>query len=266
MYNLTVDDHNTLIEYCEEIGIQYLCTPFCRYAVDVLDDLGVVAFKTGSGELTNSIMMDRIIDIGKPLIMSTGMCAIEELDDVVKTIKQSDLDLVIMNCTSIYPAPYSKINLNLIPLYQQRYDVFVGHSDHTPDIWTSIAAVALGACVVEKHFTLNRSMRGPDYQVSLEPSEFMQMVEGANKVFEARGQDKLIHDEEVAVREWAHHSLVAKTNISKGEKILSTSLDVKRPGTGIPAKFIDKLESRSAREQIPAGTIIKWEHLFEDSN
>ena len=133
MYNLTVADHNTLIEYCKEIGIQYLCTPFCRHAVDVLEDLGVVAFKTGSGELTNSIMMDRILDIGKPLIMSTGMCAIEELDDVVKTIKRAELDLVIMNCTSIYPAPYSTINLNLIPLYQQRYGVVVGHSDHTPD-------------------------------------------------------------------------------------------------------------------------------------
>ena len=120
--------------------------------------------------------------------------------------------------------------------------------------------------MVEKHFTLNRSMRGPDYQVSLEPAEFMQMVEGANKVFEARGQDKLIHEEEVAVREWAHHSLVAKTDISKGAKILSSLLVAKRPGTGIPVKFIDKFESHSAREQIPAGATIKWKHLYEDNN
>ena len=166
-YNLTIDEHKLLIEYCAEIGIQYLCTPFCPEAVDILDNLGVKGFKTGSGEMSNFPLMKRIAETGKPVIISTGMSTIDEIREIVNYMKSLKAEFMLTNCTSIYPSPYKAINLKLIPKYREEFDVLIGHSDHTPDMWTALGAVSLGACVIEKHFTLNRALKGPDYLVSL---------------------------------------------------------------------------------------------------
>lgn len=260
-YNLSTDDHKVLIDYCKEIGIEYLCTPFCPDAVDILDELGVNGYKTGSGEMMNFPMMERIAKTGKPVIISTGMSTMIELEETVTYLKKLDLDFMITNCTSIYPAPYEAINLNLIPLYKEKFDILVGHSDHTPDIWTSLGAVALGANVIEKHFTLNRFMKGPDYEVSLEPFEFKIMVQAIKKIYAARGSDKKLHDEEVKVRDWAHHSVVAIKDIPENTVLTMDMISVKRPGRGIPAKHISELVGYKTVKTVKKNTILQWDNL-----
>jgi sialic acid synthase SpsE len=260
-YNLSVDDHRALIKYCREIGIQYLCTPFCPKAVDVLNELGVPGFKTGSGEMTNFPMMERIANTGKPVIVSTGMCNDEEVGETVNFLKARKVKFMITNCTSIYPAPYETINLNLIPEYKKKFNVLVGHSDHTPDIWTSLGAVALGAKVIEKHFTLNRAMRGPDYEVSIEPGDFKLMVDAIKKIESALGATKQLHEEEKTVRDWAHHSVVTLVDVPKNVALQAEMLSVKRPGRGIPAKHLDDLLNYKTNKALSKDTILQWDHL-----
>ena len=260
-YNLSINDHKILIDYCKEIGIEYLCTPFCPDAVDILDELGVNGYKTGSGEMMNLPMMERIAKTGKPVIISTGMSTMTELEETVIFLKKIDLEFMITNCTSIYPAPYEAINLGLIPLYKEKFDILVGHSDHTPDIWTSLGAVALGANVIEKHFTLNRFMRGPDYQVSLEPEEFKIMVQAIKKIYAAGGINKELHKDEVKVRDWAHHSVVAIKDIPENTVLTMDMIGVKRPGTGIPAKHIHDLMEYKTLKSVKKDTILQWDKL-----
>ena len=262
-YNLTTDDHKLLIDYCEEIGIQYLCTPFCPEAVDVLNELGADAFKTGSGEMTNLPMMERLASTDKPVIVSTGMCTVEEIEETVNCLKDHNATFMIMNCTSIYPAPYEAINLNLIPEYTSKFDLLVGHSDHTPDIWTSLGAVAVGARVIEKHFTLNRALKGPDYEVSLEPDEFGQMVDAIGKIHAALGAEKQIHDDELMVRHWAHHSVVAIADIPEGTVLQRDMIFVKRPGRGIPAKYLNDLLKYKTTRALKKDSILQWDDVTD---
>ena len=260
-YNLSVDDHKALIKYCKEIGIQYLCTPFCPDAVDILNELGVVGFKTGSGEMTNLPLMERIAKTGKPVIISTGMCSFDEIEETVNFMKEQGSNFMLTNCTSIYPAPYETINLQLIPKYRKQFDVYVGHSDHTPDIWTALGAVALGAKVVEKHFTLSRSMKGPDYEVSLEPDEFKQMVDGIKKIHLALGSEKKIYPDELPVRNWAHHSVVTTVDVPINTKLTEDMLNVKRPGSGIPAKHLTDLLDYKVSKAMKKNTILHWDDV-----
>lgn len=261
-YNLSVEDHKILIQYCKELGIEYLCTPFCPDAVDVLDDLGVNAFKTGSGEMSNFSIMERIAKTGKPAIISTGMSTLEEVNDTVQFLKMHEVDFMLTNCTSIYPAPYETINLGLIGKYKEKFGVLIGHSDHTPDIWTSLGAVAHGAKVIEKHFTLNKNLKGPDYQVSLEPNDFELMIDGIRKIYLASGKEKIVHKDEEEVRNWAHHSVVSICEINKNEIINADMISVKRPGGGIPAKQINDVIGKKARMTIEKNSLIKWEDLI----
>ncbi len=261
-YNLTIKDHQLLIDYCKEIDIQYLCTPFCAEAVDVLNELGVEAFKTGSGEMSNFPMMEKLSSTSKPVIISTGMSTEEEVDDLVKFHKNKKTKFMLMNCTSIYPAPYNSINLKLIHSFTEKYDLLVGHSDHTPDIWTGVGAAALGARVIEKHFTLNRSLKGPDYEVSLEPYEFKNMIEGIKKVHAAKGNNlKVILDQEIEVRKWANHSIVAKRKIDKDEVIKRDMITVKRPSRGIEAKYFEDIIGCKIKKTINEDHFINWEDI-----
>jgi len=261
-YNLTVNDHKNLIDYCKEIGIQYLCTPFCPEAVDVLNELGVDGYKTGSGEMTNLPMMERIAKTGKPVIVSTGMCTLEEIGETVSFLKELETTFMITNCTSIYPPPYNTINLKLIPEYRKKFDILVGHSDHTSDIWTSLGAIALGANVIEKHFTLNRALKGPDYKVSLEPLEFKTMVDAIKKIYAALGSEKKIHSDEVMVRDWAHHSVVTVMDVPENTVLKKEMISVKRPGRGIPAKYLKDLLQYKTTKALGRDTILQWDDVL----
>lgn len=262
-YNLTINDHKELIKYCKKINIQYLCTPFCPEAVKVLNKLGVKGFKTGSGEMLNLPLIDQIIKTRKPLILSTGMSTLKEVEFIVGYLKKNKANFMIMNCTSIYPCPPKFVNLNLINLYKAKFNILVGHSDHTSDIWTSLGAVANGAQAIEKHFTLNRNLEGPDFEVSLEPKEFKMMVEGARVIKLALGNTKKIHQKEVAVRNWAHHSIVAKQDIKKSQKLTENNLTVKRPGGGIPAHEFYSVVGKKVNKKILKNSQIIKKNLLK---
>ena len=262
-YNLTINDHKELIKYCKKINIQYLCTPFCPEAVKVLNKLGVKGFKTGSGEMLNLPLIDQIIKTRKPLILSTGMSTLKEVEFIVDYLKKNKANFMIMNCTSIYPCPPKFVNLNLINLYKAKFNILVGHSDHTSDIWTSLGAVANGAQAIEKHFTLNRNLEGPDFEVSLEPKEFKMMFEGARVIKLALGNTKKIHQKEVAVRNWAHHSIVAKQDIKKSQKLTENNLTVKRPGGGIPAHEFYSVVGKKVNKKILKNSQIIKKNLLK---
>jgi len=262
-YNLDVAAQAELLKYCQEVGIQYLCTPFSARAADLLDEIGVAAFKTGSGELTNIPMLRHIARKGKPMIVSTGMATIEEIEETVSTLKQEGAKFILMHCTSAYPPRYEQINLQFIPHLKERFGVLVGHSDHTPDIWTALGAVALGARVIEKHFTLDRALKGPDHHISLEPQEFRTMVNAIRKLEAALGSEKKVHPDEEPVRKWAHHSVVSLCDIPAGSVITPEMVGVKRPGWGIPAKHLEEFYGRVAKRDIPANSLLRWEDVEE---
>src|ERR1035437_6060508 len=260
-YALKLDQHYELFRYCKELGIIYLCTPFSRRAAEEMNQMGLPAFKIGSGELTDLPTLKVIASFGKPMILSTGMAEWHEIDETVETLRPINDQIVLMNCVSEYPARHADVNLNVIREMERRYDVIVGHSDHTPDIYTSIAAVALGAKLIEQHFILDRRQPGPDRSVSIEPYALCELVKGVHRVEEALGGNKTVHDLEKQIRSWAHRSVVSIRPISKGSRIAADMVWTKRPGTGIAAKHLEEIISRTAVCDIPADHLIQWEEL-----
>jgi sialic acid synthase SpsE len=260
-YALTLDQHYELLQYCRQLGIIYLCTPFSRKAAEEINEMGVGAFKIGSGELTDLPTLKVIARFGKPMILSTGMAEWAEIDETIECLRPINDQLVLMNCVSEYPARHADTNLGVIDLLSKRYNLTVGHSDHTPDIYTSIAAVALGAKLIEKHLILDRRQPGPDQSVSIEPYELYELVKGVRRVEEACGSLKTVHELEKPIRQWARRSVVSICPIPKGTKISERMVWTKRPGTGIPPKHIDRVVARVAVTDIPANHLIQWEEL-----
>lgn len=261
----TYEQHKELKDYCKKVGIQYLCTPFCIAAVDILKRVGVDAYKTGSGELTNLPMMRHIAKTGKPMIVSTGMCKMEEIADTVKVLKAKKVNFVLTHCLSEYPPQYEHMNLGLMKELKEKFGVMVGSSDHSTEIFSALAAVALGARVVEKHFTLP-DVHGPDDSVSLKPDEFKNMVDAIRKIERALGSKKNISKEEQVVRNWAHHSVVTARDIKRGETLTLQNLVAKRPGHGIPASYLDpsyskKLLKKKAVRNLTKNAILQWKDI-----
>jgi N-acetylneuraminate synthase len=259
--HLTEEQHALLRDRCNEVGIHYLCTAYCREAADVLADLGMVAFKTGSGETLNFPLLRSIARHGRPMIVSTGMTTLEEVDRTVEVMRETGVPFAITHCTSEYPPVYEDINLDLIPFYRERYGIVVGHSDHTPDITTAVAAVALGAQIVEKHFTLDRNQEGPDHKVSIEPHELAELVREIRIVERALGTRKTVFAREQEIRTWAHHSIVTLVPVAAGEAFTEANTWVKRPGTGIPAAELDTVLGRLASHDVPANALLAWDDV-----
>lgn len=260
--HLTEDEHVALAERCHERGVDYLCTAYCREAADALAERGLPdAFKVGSGETTNHPLLRWIARHGKPMVVSTGMATLDEVDATVEVLRGTGVPFGITHCTSEYPPVYEDINLDLIPLYQERYGIVVGHSDHSPDITTALGAVALGAHLVEKHFTLDRNQEGPDHKVSIEPGELRELVRGTRIMEAARGSRKAVFDREREIRAWAHHSVVTLRPVAAGEAFGEENVWVKRPGTGIPAAELDRVLGRTATRDVPADALLSWEDV-----
>ena len=246
------------------MGILYLCTPFSRVGADILEELGVAAYKTGSGELTNLPLIEHIARKGKPMIVSTGMCTIEEVGETVALLKKLNTPFALTHCVSAYPTPYDRVNLGMIGKYRELFSVPVGLSDHSRGIYTAIGAVALGACVVEKHFTLDRQQPGPDHPVSIEPDELRELVTGVDAVFRARGADREIFPEEQEIVAWARESVVSEVPIPRGSVITKEMVWVKRPSPGpgvVAAKDLGKVIGKVAQVDIPKDSQIRWEQL-----
>lgn len=256
--NLSDEQHVELKQLCDEVGIQYLCTAYCREAGDFLASIGVPLLKTGSGETTNLPFLRSLARHGIPLLVSTGMSTLEEVDRTIETLRATGTPFGITHCTSEYPPVYEDINLALIPEYKERYGVVVGHSDHTPSIYTALAAVAWGASVIEKHLTLDRNQPGADHAVSLEPDELAELVRGVRIVEAAGGSRKEVFEREEAIRAWAHHSVVTLKPISAGEVLSDENVWVKRPGTGIPAAELDGILGRTAARDLAPNALLSW--------
>lgn len=258
---LTIDDHRKLKRFCEKNNIMYLCTPFCLKAADLLESIGVEAFKIGSGEMTNLPMLRHIAKKKKTLIVSTGMSKMSEIRETVGVIKKEKTPLILMNCTSEYPPRPEDINLNLIKKLENEFRVPVGHSDHSPNIYTALAAVACGAKLIEKHFTLDKKQKGPDHFISLESKELKELIEGIRIIEKALGSEKKVQEKEKLVRKWAFHSVVSAVDIPQNTIISKDMVTIKRPGSGIPAKEIDKVIGKKTKRFIKKDTLIKREYL-----
>lgn len=257
---LTLKQHAKLMEYCNMIGIQYLCTPFSLKAAYELDAMGVDAFKIGSGEMTDIPTLVRIAKLRKPMIISTGMSTMKEIRRTYDILTQTDVPLAFTSCISEYPPRYEDINLNVICEMQKYFpDTVIGHSDHTPDLYTSFGAVALGANIIEKHVILDKKMQAPDQPVSIDFDDLYHLVDGIRKIESALGNQKKVHPEERQNRTWAFRSLVTKCPIKKGQRIEEDMIWSKRPGTGIPAYRMKEVIGKYAAQDIDENVLLKEE-------
>lgn len=260
---LTEDEERKVQAYCKKKGLIYLATPFSREAADRLNDMGVGAFKIGSGECNNFPLLDHIARMGKPLILSTGMNDLATVRKSVDVIRKHDVPLALLHCTSMYPTPYENVRLGAITeLIEAFPDTPIGLSDHSMNIWTCLGAVALGACILEKHFTISRSWPGPDTGISIEPDELRDLVQGSEAIWKARGGRKDILPEEKPVIDFAYATVVSIAPIKAGEKFTRENVWVKRPGTGkILAERLDDVIGRTALKDIPTEVHIQPEDI-----
>lgn len=241
-----------LYKYCENKDIQFLSTPFDIESIHFLNDM-VPFWKIPSGEVTNYPYLVEIAKTGKPVVMSTGMCELQEIDEAIKVLKTNGTsDITLLHCNTQYPTPYKDVNLRAMETLRSRYKVKVGYSDHTKGIEVPIAAVALGAEVIEKHFTLDKNLPGPDHKASLEPKELAAMVSSIRNIEEALGSpNKTASNSERENIAIARKSIVAAMNIKKGEILTVDNLTTKRPGTGIsPMRWNEVLGSKAIRDFI----------------
>lgn len=261
-YALTIDEHAELVAYCRSVGIQYLCTPFSWKAAQELDEIGVEAFKIGSGEMTDVPTLVRIAGLGKPMLVSTGMSTFDEIDRTYAALSSRGTALALFDCVSEYPPRYEDLNLRVITAMRERYPAAViGHSDHTPDLYTSFAAVTLGACAIEKHVILDKRQKGPDQAVSIDFVDLAALVDGIRKIEAALGETKAVHAAERDIRAWAFRSLVTTRDVTAGEVLSDEAVWSKRPGTGIPAYQMDEVVGRRVARDLPANTLIAWDDL-----
>lgn len=249
---LTENEERRIKKYCEEKGIIYLCTPFSREAADRLQLMDVMAFKIGSGECNNIPLLEHVAKMGKPMILSTGMNDLKSIKKSVDAIEKYHCPLLLMHCTSMYPTPYDKVRLGAIKELEEEFNLPVGISDHSIGIYTCLAAAALGAGALEKHFTISREWPGPDVPISIEPNELIEMVKGSRAIFSALGGHKTILKEEKPVIDFAYASVVTIASVKAGETFSLKNTWVKRPGTGrILASELNTVLGKKAARDLP---------------
>jgi N,N'-diacetyllegionaminate synthase len=258
---LGASEHRELMRECERHGILFLSSAFDEQSADLLDELGVVAYKVPSGEITNLPYLRHLAAKGRCLIVSTGMSDLDEVTSAMAAIRDTaDVPVVLLHCVSLYPAPAAGSNLRAMDTMRAAFQVPVGYSDHTEGFAIALAAVALGADMIEKHLTLDRTLPGPDHAASLEPGELRSLIAGIRDVESARGDGvKRPLPAEAATAAAARKSVVAATDIAKGAVISRDMLTVKRPGTGLPPGDLAALVGRKARVRIEAGSVITSE-------
>jgi len=248
---LSFDKFREIKTYCGQKGIVFLSTPFDHKSVDFLDELGVPAFKVASGEINNLPLLSHIASKEKPIILSTGMSTLEEVEEALEVIhKIHNSNTVLLHCTSEYPARVEDVNLRAMKAMHQAFHLPVGLSDHTMGIEISLAAVAMGASVIEKHFTLDKDLPGPDHKASLEPQELKALVKAIRNIEKAMGDGiKTPTRSEMNTKLIARKSIVAAVDIKKGELLNAESLTVKRPGNGInPMRWNELIGRKAVRD------------------
>ncbi len=260
---LTEDEERRLKNLVEEKGLIFLSTPFSRAAADRLESLGVSAYKIGSGECNNYPLVKHIASFGKPVILSTGMNDIASVTPSVEILRNAGLPFALMHCTSMYPTPYDKVRLGgIVDLGNAFPDAVLGLSDHSLGNYTCYGAVPLGARLLEKHFTSDKTWPGPDVPISINPAELKELIEGSRAVFQALGGGKTILEEEQPTIDFAYACVVSINDIKAGDVITEKNIWVKRPGTGeIKARDYESLLGKTAARDIPHDTQLKWEDV-----
>ncbi len=248
---LSYDEFQKLKEYCDQVGICFLSTPFDFDSIDFLDSIDMPFWKIPSGEITNYPYLIKIAKTRKPVVMSTGMCELAEIEAAITVLRENGTkEIKLLHCNTEYPTPFEDVNLRAMQTMHDAFGLEVGYSDHTKGIEVPVAAVALGATVIEKHFTLDRNMEGPDHKASLEPEELAAMVTSIHHIEKALGTgDKTPSPSEKKNIFVARKSLVAKTAIKAGETLTEKNVTVKRPGNGIsPMKWNDIIGKKAIRD------------------
>ena len=260
---LTRDDHFAIAAYARKKGILFLSTPFDEGSVELLEEMNVAAFKISSGDLTNLPLLEYVARKGRPMIVSTGMANMEEVAEAVDAIQRAGSPpLALLHCVSRYPAEPETVNLRAMQTMISQFNVPVGFSDHTLGLDIAVASVAAGACILEKHLTLDCTMPGPDHQASLDPEAFQALMRGVRLVDSALGDGrKQPLAEEANTASVARKSVVAARAIAAGEPLTDAVLAIKRPGHGFPPAKRATLIGRTARVAIPAGTVLTAEML-----
>ena len=250
-------------QYCKQKKILFLSTPFSVDAVDRLEKINVPAYKIGSGELTNFPLLKRIADTKKPVILSSGMSELKEIKDSVSFFKKRSIPIILLQTTSIYPSDYKDINLGVIEKYQKLFNIPIGLSDHSPGIYAALGAVEKGAVLIEKHFTIDKKLPGPDQKLSLDPNEFSELVKGCKAVKLALGNSKKILHKERPVLKFARESVVSLKDISIGEKFTDKNIGTKRPATGdIPSRDYYKIIGKLAKRNIPKNSQLSKKDVY----
>lgn len=260
---LPEEAHPALMEHCRRRGVMFLSTAHDWEAIDILDRLNVPAYKVASGDLTNIPFLQRMARKGRPILLSTGMGSLAEVEEAVNAIRgEGNQRLVLLHCVTSYPARFEDCNLMALLTLERAFRLPVGYSDHTPGVEAALAAVALGARVIEKHFTLDRSLPGPDHQSSLEPGELQSLVQSIRVVERALGNGiKGPVAVEEAIKPVARKSIVAACDIPQGATITESMLTTKRPGSGIYPKHWDSIVGRRTVVRISKDSLLRWDQL-----
>lgn len=264
--SLTIEEDIKLKKYVESLGLVYLSTPFSRAAANRLEKMGVSAYKIGSGECNNYPLIEHIALFGKPIILSTGMNDIDSISLAVKILEKYKTSYALLHCTSMYPTPYEKVRLNaLLELENNFPNAVIGLSDHSIGNYTSFAAISLGACIIEKHFTSDKTWSGPDIPISINPYELKDLIKGVEAIHKALKGKKEILKEEKPTIDFAYSCVVSIKNIKKGEMLTKNNIWVKRPGTGeIKAKYFYDVIGKKATASIQKNKQIEWKMIIND--
>ena len=260
---LSEDEERQLKQYVESKGMLFLSTPFSRAAAERLHGMGVDAYKIGSGECNNYPLIEHIADFGKPIILSTGMNDIASVRPAVEIFRAHSISFALLHCTSMYPTPYEKVRLGALAQLQTEFpDAVIGLSDHTLTNYTSLASVALGAAILERHFTSDKSWPGPDVNISMNPFELADLITGSRAIHQALGGSKQILEEEQPTIDFAYACVVALCDIPAGSTFSKDNIWVKRPGTGqILAVEFPRILGRRASRSIAKNAQLSWDDI-----
>jgi N-acetylneuraminate synthase len=262
-YQLTGEQHYEAAAYCKARGIEFCSTPFSDREADLLEKLDVPFFKIASMDIVHLSLLKHVARKQRPVIISTGMATLAEIERAVETVRaEGNEEIVLLHCVSIYPPAYDAIHLRNMATLQQAFDVPVGFSDHTLGVSIPLAAIALGASLIEKHFTLDQQMEGWDHAISANPEQLKMIVEEGKHIVSALGDSKrTVSDAEIEKRNKFRRSLVTTRQLRCGHLLTESDLDAKRPGTGISPNEIDYVLGRSLALDLDADRVITWKHL-----
>ena len=249
--------------HSRERGLDWFATPFDYAAIDQLHELGVPFFKWASSEINDLPMLEHAARLGRPMLLSTGMCDLADVQAAVDAVRAGgNQRIVLLHCSSLYPTPLDEVNLRAMVTLRAAFGLPVGYSDHTPGTAVCCAAAALGACVLEKHFTLDRRAPGPDHHYALEPDELKRLVDEVRTVERSLGSPRKAPTRgELAKRELSRRSLFVARDVPKGQRIRREDLVTKRPGTGLEPRLLDRVVGRVCPRDLVAGTLLTWEVL-----